>query len=68
MIITLMMKIVRTSETSVSFYQTTWRDSSEDSHLQITCLLVDYLFRNYPVKLIALTCIKMFLFLNLIIR
>jgi hypothetical protein len=29
----LMMKAASTSETSVSFYQTTWRKNPEDSHL-----------------------------------
>jgi hypothetical protein len=31
-IIALMMEAASTSETSVNFYQTTWRNSSEDSH------------------------------------
>jgi hypothetical protein len=30
--IALMMEAVSTSETSVNFYQTTWRNISEDSH------------------------------------
>jgi hypothetical protein len=33
--IALMMETVSTSETSVSFYQTTWRNVPEDSHLYI---------------------------------
>jgi hypothetical protein len=32
-IIILMMEAVSTSETSVNFYQTTWRNIPEDSHL-----------------------------------
>jgi receptor-type tyrosine-protein phosphatase gamma len=28
-----MMEVARTSETSVNFYQTTWRNNPEDSHL-----------------------------------
>jgi putative lipoic acid-binding regulatory protein len=31
-VIALMMEVVRTSETSVSLYQTTWRIFPEDSH------------------------------------
>jgi hypothetical protein len=30
----LMMEAARTSETSVNFYQTTWRYNPEDSHLR----------------------------------
>jgi hypothetical protein len=33
-IITLMMEAASTSVTSVNFYQTTWHNSPEDSHLQ----------------------------------
>jgi hypothetical protein len=33
--ITLMMEAASTSETLVNFYQTTWRNNPEDSHLQI---------------------------------
>jgi hypothetical protein len=33
--IALMMEAARTSETSVNFYQTTWRHNPEDSHLRI---------------------------------
>jgi hypothetical protein len=33
MITTLMMEAASTSETSVNFYQTTWRFNPEDSHL-----------------------------------
>jgi hypothetical protein len=32
--ITLMMEAASTSETSVNFYQITWRNNPEDSHLQ----------------------------------
>jgi hypothetical protein len=32
-IIALMMAAANTSETSVNFYQTTWHNNSEDSHL-----------------------------------
>jgi hypothetical protein len=32
--ISLMMGAASTSETSVNFYQTTWRNNPEDSHLQ----------------------------------
>jgi hypothetical protein len=32
-----MMEAVRTSETLVNFYQTTWRYNPEDSHLCIHC-------------------------------
>jgi hypothetical protein len=32
--IALMMEVVRTSETSVNFYQTAHRNNPEDSHLQ----------------------------------
>jgi hypothetical protein len=32
-IIALMMEAASTSETSVNFYQTTWRNNPEDSHL-----------------------------------
>jgi hypothetical protein len=32
-IIALMMEAASTSETSINFYQTTWRNISEDSHL-----------------------------------
>jgi hypothetical protein len=35
MVITLMMEAARTSETSVNFYQTTWRYNPEHSHLHI---------------------------------
>jgi hypothetical protein len=31
--IALMMEAASTSETSVNFHQTTWRNNSEDSHL-----------------------------------
>jgi hypothetical protein len=31
--IALMMEAASTSETSVNFYQTTWRNNPEDSHL-----------------------------------
>jgi hypothetical protein len=34
-VITLMMEAANTSETSVNFYQTTRRNNSEDSHLQL---------------------------------
>jgi hypothetical protein len=34
-IITLMMEAASTSETSVNFYQTTWCNNPEDSHLLI---------------------------------
>jgi hypothetical protein len=33
--IALMMEAVSTSETSVNFYQTTWRNIAEDSHLHL---------------------------------
>jgi hypothetical protein len=33
-VIALMMEAVITSETSVNFYQTTWRNIPEDSHFQ----------------------------------
>jgi hypothetical protein len=32
-IIRVMMEAANTSETSVNFYQTTWRNNPEDSHL-----------------------------------
>jgi hypothetical protein len=32
-----MMKAARTSETSVNFYQTTWRYNPEDSRLRTHC-------------------------------
>jgi hypothetical protein len=35
LLITLMMEAVSTSETSVNFYQTTWCNNLEDSHLQL---------------------------------
>jgi hypothetical protein len=35
-VITLMMEAASTSETSVYFYRTTWRNNPEDSHLH-TC-------------------------------
>jgi hypothetical protein len=35
-----MMETASTSETSVNFYQTTWRNNQEDSHLHwVICLL-----------------------------
>jgi hypothetical protein len=34
-LIALMMETASTSETSVNFYQTTWRNNPEDSHLHI---------------------------------
>jgi hypothetical protein len=40
--IVLMMEIVNTSETLVNFYQTTWRNNPEDSHIQMySCLFID---------------------------
>jgi hypothetical protein len=37
LLITLMMEAASTSETSVNFYQTTWHNNPEDSHLHIHC-------------------------------
>jgi hypothetical protein len=31
------MEVVNTSETSINFYQTTWCDIPDDSHLQTRC-------------------------------
>jgi hypothetical protein len=36
-IIALMMEAVNTSETSINFYQTTWCNIPEDSHLHTHC-------------------------------
>jgi hypothetical protein len=36
-VITLMMEAASTTETSVNFYQTTWRNIPEDSHLHTCC-------------------------------
>jgi hypothetical protein len=44
--IILMIEAANTPETSVNFYQTTWRNNPEDSHLQ---LQVDY-FMTYRRK------------------
>jgi hypothetical protein len=38
-IIALMMEAVSTSETSVNFYQATWHNIPEDSHLNLNDLL-----------------------------
>jgi hypothetical protein len=38
--ITLMMEALRISEMLVNFYQTTWHNNPEDSHLQFTICLV----------------------------
>jgi hypothetical protein len=42
-IIALMMEAASTSETSVSFYQTTLRNNPEDSHLQ------PFIWLNYKI-------------------
>jgi hypothetical protein len=37
----LMMEAVSTPETSVNFYQATWRNIPEDSHLQLTAVNIN---------------------------
>jgi hypothetical protein len=44
--IALMMEAARTPETSVNFYQTTWRNNPEDSHLRATTSLRRTYSRN----------------------
>jgi hypothetical protein len=39
----LMMQAVSTSETSVNFYQTTWRNIPEDSHLLAKIMFLCYM-------------------------
>jgi hypothetical protein len=46
--ITLMMEVVSTSETSVNFYETTWHNILEDSHRYGHCFL--YVSPEYLVQ------------------
>jgi hypothetical protein len=43
-IIALMIEVASTSEMSVNFYQTTWRDNPEDRHINISCLCLFIFF------------------------
>jgi hypothetical protein len=45
---TLLPFVASTSETSVNFYQNTWRNKTEDSHLQFTAIhtLIIWVFQN----------------------
>jgi hypothetical protein len=52
-IITLMMEAASTSEMSVNFYQTTWRNNLEDSHLY-TCRHENLKFHNTEKILIRM--------------
>jgi hypothetical protein len=41
-LIALMMEAASTYETSVNFYQSTWCNNPEDSHLHVCCLRYDF--------------------------
>jgi hypothetical protein len=47
-IITLMMEAENTSETSVNFYETTWRNILEGSHLHLLCSAHNGLWAQIP--------------------